>query len=87
MAPLLQKLRVMRSDVLPLDGHVWRQVDAKKRWVDPLVLGMGRVSQWSGALREQLASFQALDFPFGCGLRQKSARWERIPNARFLYFI
>lgn len=54
--------RVVRSEVRPLDGHVWRQVDAKKRWVDPLVLGMGRVSQWSGALREQLTSFQALDF-------------------------
>lgn len=48
---------------MPLpDGHVWRQVDAKKRWVDPLVPGMGRVSQWSGALREQMASFQTLDF-------------------------
>ena len=54
--------RVVRSDMPLPDGHVWRQVDAKKRWVDPLVPGMGRVSQWSGALREQMASFQALDF-------------------------
>ncbi|WP_298021635.1 HD domain-containing protein [uncultured Dysosmobacter sp.] len=52
--------RILRSAECPGDG--WLQVDAKKRWIDPLVRGMGRVSQWDMEVRKQLEWFWDLDF-------------------------
>lgn len=40
----------------------WVRVDAKRRWIDPLAVGRGRVSAWSPVFREALTSFLALDF-------------------------
>ena len=40
----------------------WLCIDAKKRWIDPLVLGKGRVSAWNGSLRREMEAFRALDF-------------------------
>lgn len=52
--------RILRSAECPGDG--WLRVDAKKRWIDPLVRGMGRVSQWDMEVREQMERFWDLDF-------------------------
>ena len=40
----------------------WMQVDVKKRWIDPLARGKGRVSQWDCAAAEEIAAFRAADF-------------------------
>ena len=45
----------------PEEGF-WVRVDAKRRWIDPLAVGRGRVSAWSTVFREALGDFLALDF-------------------------
>ena len=35
----------------------WRQIPAKKRWIDPLVAGSGRVSSLDAAFAASLAAF------------------------------
>ena len=63
--PLWQQFRrysrLLRSQEKP-EGEKWVRVDAKKRYIDPLVPGLGRVSQWDGAFRRQLEAFRMLDF-------------------------
>ena len=44
------------------EGGFWVRVNAKRRWIDPLAVGRGRVSAWSPAFREALTSFLSLDF-------------------------
>lgn len=50
--------RTLRSDAPP-DGRPWRQIPAKKRYIDPLVLGQGRVSALAPAFAAELAQFLA----------------------------
>ena len=45
----------------------WLCIDAKKRWIDPLALGHGRVSAWDGRVSREMTAFRALDF--SCWLR------------------
>lgn len=40
----------------------WLRVDAKKRYIDPLAAGMGRVSSWDAEFRRELEAFRRLDF-------------------------
>lgn len=40
----------------------WLSVGAKKRWIDPFVVGRGRVSQWDTEVRRELDAFRAMDF-------------------------
>lgn len=47
---------MMRAEQ-PGAGGGWRQVHAKKRYIDPLVAGEGRVSDLSGELREKIRMF------------------------------
>ena len=37
--------------------EAWRQIFAKKRYIDPLVLGEGRVSDLSGEIKEKYTEF------------------------------
>lgn len=41
----------------PPDGRPWRIIPAKKRRIDPLVAGMGRVSSLDAAFAASLAAF------------------------------
>lgn len=52
--------RVLRREERPETGY-WVRVDAKKRWIDPLVRGMGRVSRWDAALKAQMEVFRRSD--------------------------
>lgn len=52
--------RMRRSAERPEDGG-WVCVNAKKRWIDPLARGMGRVSQWDMEMRTQMEQFRNLD--------------------------
>lgn len=53
--------RILRRTEQPNGGY-WVRVDAKKRWIDPLVLGLGRVSRWDEAAGREIGQFRALDF-------------------------
>lgn len=53
--------RIHRSEVHP-NGEGWFRIDAKKRWIDPLVQGKGRVSQWSPEVSREMKAFCSLDF-------------------------
>lgn len=53
--------RVLRSPQRP-EGDGWVRVDAKKRWIDPMAAGRGRVSCWDAAARAEMDAFQKLDF-------------------------
>ena len=44
------------------EGGFWVRVNAKRRWIDPLAVGQGRVSAWSPVFQEALTSFLSLDF-------------------------
>ena len=53
--------RILRSTERP-SGGTWVRVDAKKRWIDPMARGMGRVSQWDAETREAIEQFRSLEF-------------------------
>jgi HD superfamily phosphohydrolase len=53
--------RILRADERPQDGF-WIRVDAKKRWIDPMTLGMGRVSCWNKEICHQQTAFCGQDF-------------------------
>ena len=53
--------RVLRSEERPPNG-CWIRVNAKKRWIDPLVPGLGRVSRWDAGVRREMEAFQTLNF-------------------------
>ena len=53
--------RILRSTERPKDGF-WAQVDAKRRWIDPLAEGHGRVSGWDDAVRVDMEAFRTQDF-------------------------
>jgi len=52
---------ILRSTEKPKDGF-WVQVDAKRRWIDPLAQGMGRVSAWDVGVRADIEGFRTQDF-------------------------
>ena len=53
--------RLCRSKDQPAEGN-WIQVRAKLRWIDPLLAGVGRVSQWDSTLAAKMADFRRTDF-------------------------
>ena len=53
--------KILRSETGPDEGF-WVSVNAKKRWIDPLAEGKGRVSAWDAAAAAELADFCSLDF-------------------------
>ena len=52
---------ILRRDERPAEG-IWLQVNAKKRWIDPLAAGQGRVSCWHEESRRQITEFCGQDF-------------------------
>lgn len=52
-----QALRRTERAVRPPDERPWRQIPAKKRRIDPLVDGMGRVSSMNAGFAADLAAF------------------------------
>ena len=52
--------RILRRREPPASGY-WVSVDAKKRWIDPLHIKLGRVSKWNAALADDMEEFQKLD--------------------------
>lgn len=52
---------VLRAQERPEQGY-WVSIGAKKRWIDPLFPGKGRVSKWDAEAQQAIADFQALDF-------------------------
>lgn len=63
--PLWQNFRgfshMLRYEEQPAEDG-WLCIGAKKRWIDPLALGRGRVSRWDALTRQQMEAFQTLDF-------------------------
>lgn len=53
--------RILQREKRPETGY-WVRISAKKRWIDPLVQGMDRVSAWDAETREQMDVFRQLDF-------------------------
>jgi hypothetical protein len=49
----------IKCATVPPDGRPWRRIPAKKRRIDPLVAGMGRVSKLDVAFAADLAAFLA----------------------------
>jgi len=52
--------QVMQSDIKPGDG--WIQVDAKKRYINPLVQSMGRIASISSAASHKIDTYRNEDF-------------------------
>ena len=52
---------VLRSKERPTGERDWIRVDAKKRWIDPLVVGEGRVSGLDADLRQEIEAFLRMD--------------------------
>ena len=54
--------KVERSDIRK--GEQWLKIEAKKRYIDPLVMGQGRISRLSESARKDLNSFinQSFDY-------------------------
>ena len=57
--PTTSVARAICPPVSPPDDRPWRQIPAKKRRIDPLVKGMGRVSKLDAAFASDLAAFLA----------------------------
>ena len=49
--------REMAAQASPGPEEGWRQIRAKKRYIDPFVAGQGRVSDLDPAFRQELRSF------------------------------
>ena len=53
--------RLLRSPEKPEEGY-WVRIGAKRRWIDPYVPGLGRVSDWDGSVAEGIAALKAVPF-------------------------
>lgn len=53
--------KLLRAEA-PTDDGRWVRVDAKKRYIDPLIVGKGRASDVSEELREQITAYQKESF-------------------------
>ncbi len=53
--------RILRRETRPEEGD-WLRVDAKKRWIDPVARGLGRVSEWNEPVRQAQQRFLTQEF-------------------------
>ena len=53
---------VNRSDVYLGEG--WLQIEAKKRYIDPMVMGKGRISSLSVSAKQDIDDFLRLSFDY-----------------------
>ena len=44
------------------EGEYAVRIGAKKRWIDPIAAGKGRVSSWDRVAAEEMAELRALRF-------------------------
>lgn len=54
--------RLIRSVEKPEDTAGWMQVPAKRRYIDPFVMGKGRISELSEAVKDEIQHFLSQDF-------------------------
>ena len=54
-----RSMRTMRISDAPKTRGAWRRIPAKKRYIDPLIVGRGRVSAASEALRGEIQAFRS----------------------------
>jgi len=52
------------SDVRPEDGGYWVKLDAKRRFIDPLARGRGRVTGFCAEYRDALEKFRSQSFDY-----------------------
>ena len=52
--------RILRRQE-PASEGIWLRVNAKKRWIDPLVMGYGRVSHWDPVAYQEIQDFLETD--------------------------
>ena len=55
------------------EGEYAVRIGAKKRWIDPIAAGKGRVSSWDGAVAEEMAELRAIRFDKWLSGRTKEA--------------
>lgn len=53
--------RLCRSPEKPETGY-WVRIGAKRRWIDPYVPGLGRVSHWSASAADEMEALKAVPF-------------------------
>ena len=53
--------RIERYEEKPEEGYAVR-IGAKKRWIDPIAAGKGRVSSWESSVAEEMAELRAIRF-------------------------
>ena len=53
--------RLLRSSEQPETGY-WVRIGAKRRWIDPYVSDLGRVSRWSAAAAEEMSALKETSF-------------------------
>lgn len=53
--------RLLRSADRPEDGY-WVRIGAKKRWIDPYVPGLGRVSGWDTLVAKDVEALKSVSF-------------------------
>jgi len=58
--------RLLRSRDCPESGY-WVRIGAKKRWIDPYVPELGRVSGWNASIAEEIESLKAAPFELWLG--------------------
>lgn len=52
---------LLRSEERPETGY-WVCVGAKRRWIDPYGLGLGRISGWNRSVAEEIETLKAVSF-------------------------
>lgn len=62
--------RLLRSAERPETGY-WVRIGAKRRWIDPYVSGLGRVSHLSASVAEEIEALKATSFDLWLGALPK----------------
>ena len=69
--------RLLHSPEKPKDGY-WVNVSAKKRWIDPYVVGAGRVSSWNALAAEEIKELKDLSFDVWLSAEADGAAEEKL---------
>jgi len=68
---------LLRSSEKPEHGY-WVHVSAKKRWIDPYVIGAGRVSSWNALAEEEIKDLKNLSFDIWLSAEADRASEEKL---------
>ena len=69
--------RILRSAEKPEYGY-WVNIGAKKRWIDPYVVGAGRVSSWNALAAEEIKELKDLSFDVWLSAEADGAAEEKL---------